>query len=543
MLCLQPISARERLLPVSLFILAIILSLGDAGHRASAASVYPFDDVTPNFASEAILHLSQINVIGGTGQRRFEPLKATTRAEFVAMLDRLFGLSPVAGAVPAFKDVTKESWFYPWAQAGVATGIAQGTKSRTFEPNRQITRQEAAVLMARALKQEPASSAHPQYKDEDSVAAWAVPYVNRLSELALIKGDTSGRFRPEAPLTRQEAAVILDRVLARDDWASQIRSTPAAKIQLGWQYGQTTAQFEKQIESSAVNTLSPRWFFLGSSSSLTDLGDRSLVSWAHNRSKKVWAMVGNRSDQTMTHQMLSSSDQRKTFIATLLNAVQKYGVDGLNLDFENVAPEDRGGMTQFVSELSAALHAKGATLSVNVSPDLGTDWTDAFDYAALGKYADYVVLMGYDEHWGGAPTAGSVSSVPWLQAGLRKLRLHVPANKTILALPFYTRDWYANALGMQSTELSLEQQNSILQWGITKIAWNDALSQYEAEYVASGVRHRIWVEDGRSIASKIRMAEMEKVAGYAYWYMGGESRDIWDSVRNELKFDSYRFSS
>ncbi|TVX95341.1 glycoside hydrolase [Cohnella terricola] len=517
--------------------------MSDAGHRADAAPVYPFDDVTPNFASEAILHLSQLHIIGGTGQRRFEPLKATTRAEFVAMLDRLFGLSPVAGAVPAFKDVPRESWFYPWAQAGVATGIAQGTTSRTFEPNRKITRQEAAVLMTRALKQEPASSAHPRYKDEDSIASWAMPYVKRLSELALIEGDTSGNFRPDAPLTRQEAAVILDRVLTRDDWASQIRSTPAAKIQLGWQYDQTTAQFEKQVESSAVNTLSPRWFFLEKSSSLTDLGDRSLVSWAHNRGKKVWAMIGNHSDQTLTHQMLSSSEQRKTFITNLLNAVQKYGVDGLNLDFENVAPGDRSGLTQFVSELSIALHAKGTTLSVNVSPDLGTDWTDAFDYAALGKYADYIVLMGYDEHWDGSPIAGSVSSQIWLQSGLQKLLLRVPANKTILALPFYTRDWYANAFGMQSIELSLIQQNSVLQSRVSKMAWNDALSQYEAEYVASGVRHRIWVEDGRSIASKIRMAENYAIAGYAYWYIGGESRDIWDSVRNELKFDSYRFSS
>jgi len=538
--------------PITLAI-ALLIALLQPPHEATAsapANGSPFDDVKPNYASEAILHLASLGVLDGTGPRRFEPLKPVTRAEFVAMLDRLFGLVPVQSAIPAFADLKESAWHYGWVQAGLSVGFVQGVSTDSFQPGRAVTRQEAAVLLARAIKQSPNPNvdAPPPYHDAEEIASWAEPYTSRLYRLSLMKGDSNGDFRPGASLTRQEAAATLDRLFDDSDWAAQFltsTSPDGGRIQLGWQYGQSTSQFEKQIDSACVNTLSPRWYFLSATGSLSDGTDPSLVAWAHQRGKKVWAMVGNRSDPETTRLMLASAERRRNFVAQLTDAASRYGLDGLNLDFENVEPTERHLFTQFVSELSNELHALKKVLSVNVSPDLGTDWTEAFDYAALGASADYIVLMGYDEHWGGSPVAGSVSSIPWLQAGLKTLLSSgVPAGRTILALPFYTREWQTKDGVVTSAEWSLAEQNGYLRSaGTARPRWNDPLGQYTASYRTNGVLRQIWLEDGRSLARKVWMGEENHLAGYAYWYMGGESPDVWDSLRNAFRYHALTFES
>ncbi|MCD9026527.1 S-layer homology domain-containing protein [Cohnella sp. NL03-T5] len=513
--------------------------------RASAAGTQlPFDDISDNFATEAIVHLTKLNLINGTGNRKFEPYKAISRAEFIALVDRLLAITPVSSAISPFSDVPKTAWYYEWVQPAVQLGIVQGTSPSRFEPDRSVTREEASVLMTRALKQKVGIpiDVDTLYLDQDLIEAWALPSVYHLHQLGLMEG-ASGNFRPQAPISRQEAAVLLNRVLTRSGWSEQIHATPAPKIQLGWQYGQTTKQFEQQITQSHVNTLSPRWFFLGKAGTVENQIDPSLLPWAHKLGKKVWAMVGNHSDQLLTHQMLSSTDQRKTFIQNLSDIVRNNGIDGLNIDFENVRPEDRNYFTLFVAELAKQLHAIRAVLSVNVSPDFGSDWTEVFDYAELEKYADYIVLMAYDEHWGGDAEAGSVSSLPWLQKGLETLMTQVPASKVILALPLYTRDWYSNATSMTSSaEWSLLQQNSLVQSHVIKPVWNDYLGQYYASYRSQNMQHQLWLEDGRSLTLKALLGEKNSIAGYGYWYMGGESIDIWASLRNVMKFSSYHFS-
>ncbi|RED59355.1 S-layer homology domain-containing protein [Cohnella lupini] len=513
-------------------------------HRSSAADAgLPFDDITQNFATEAIVNLSKINLISGTGGRTFEPTKAITRAELVALLDRLLGMTPVSSAIPSFSDVPKTAWYYEWVQPAIQLGIAQGTSNALFEPNRPVTREEAAVLMARALKQPAVSPpADSQYVDQDQIHSWALPSVYQLSHLGIIEGD-SGSYRPEDSITRQEATVMMYRAWTRPGWSEQIRATPPQRIQLGWQYGETTRQFEQQVAQSEVNTVSPRWFYLGKTSTVEDHTDTSLIEWAHNNGKKVWAMVGNHSDQEISHQMLSQSDQRQAFILKLTELVRKYGIDGLNIDFENIGPQDRNSFTTFIKELSQQMKTIPAVLSVNVSPDFGMDWTEVFDYSELGKTADYVILMGYDEHWGGAPEAGSVSSLPWLRHGIETLLKQVPARKVILALPLYTRNWTISSEGKTtSADWSLVQQNQTVNDRRLSTSWNNTLGQYYAQYSDKAMLNKLWLEDGRSLSRKAMLGEAHSLAGYGYWYMGGESVDIWTSLRNVVKFGSYSFS-
>lgn len=507
--------------------------------RAESAGL-PFRDIAGSYAKDAIVRLYQLRLIEGTGQGYFEPAKPITRAEMTAMIGRVFGLEPVEAAIPGYIDVAPSSWYYPWVMSAVHAGIATGVTANVFEPNRFVTRQDAAVLLARAARlsaaDDPSRAAAGAYVDQADISAYALDAVMLLKRLGLMQGD--GRtFRPKASITRQEAAVMLDRALQRGNWAKQIAKAPDMRIQLGWQYALSTAEYKKVVLQSDINTLSPRWLFLDKTGLNRSAVDPDLVDWAHRNGKRVWVLFGNRFDQQLTHDVLTDAGKRRALVDEVFNVIKENDIDGLNVDFENVGAQDRAAFTTFIRELAAAMDKAGATLSVDLSPDSGSDWTDAYDYAELGKSADYIVLMGYDEHWSGGP-AGSVSSLPWLQSGLGKLIESVPASKVILGLPLYTRNWPD---GAKSQDWTIIQQNEAVRARSISAEWQADLAQYTARYRFGDKSYRVWLEDGRSLSAKVRMAERHGVAGYAYWYMGAESADVWTSVRNAMRFAGYRF--
>lgn len=523
----------------------VLLSVFSASvHTVAAQSQLPFDDIASSYAKQEIIDLYDKKILTGTSGRSFSPAASMTRAEFVTVLDRLLGLEQVASPITPFTDVAKKAWYYGWIQAAVQLGIADGVSASLFAPAKPVSRQEAAVLLSRILKkQNNDTDVITGFADGARIAAWARPSAAAMRSLGLMNGDSNGFFRPEDPITRQETAVMIHRVLQNVKWAAELASKPKESIKLGWQYAQTTQQYENNILQSNVNTLSPRWFFIEASGELSDHADPSLTAWAKKHNKKVWALVGNRSNRDMTHQLLSKSASRSALVSKLAAYAQKYGIDGLNIDFENVAPQDRAALTAFATELAKKLKAMNVTLSIDVSPDRGTDWTDAFDYAALGAQADYIVLMGYDEHWGGSPVAGPNASLGFDEAAINKLVKAVPREKVILALPFYNRDWDLKKDGsVESSEfITLGQQNTIMGKYAIKPKWDAKLGQYTAAYMKNGVKHQIWVEDGRSLSAKYKLAAEAKLAGLAYWYIGGESPDIWASMRNADRFLGYRF--
>lgn len=518
-------------------------SLGNISNT-NARSLLPFDDISNSYAKNEIIDLYNRNILKGTSARSFSPTKAITRAEFVTVLDRLLVIEPTASPVSPFIDVPKSAWYYGWIQAAVQLGLADGKTASTFSPTEPITRQEAAALISRALKQSGAASgAVLGFHDNSLIADWAITSVITVNKLGLMKGDNNGNFRPREPITRQETAVLIGRVLQNKRWAAELEAESKDLIYLGWQYGQTDVQYANNVLQSNVNTLSPRWYYLEKTGAVSDYTDKSLITWAKDNNKKIWAMVGNRSDQEATHQMLSNTAAINTSINQLIALVKKYDLDGLNIDFENVAPEDRAGLTTFITGLANKMHLLNAVLSIDVSPDKGTDWTEAFDYAALGKQVDYIIMMGYDEHYGGSKYPGSVASLPYVEMALNRLIEVVPSKKVILALPFYNRDWTLNKDGTVSTSsfISFTEQNRLLNTYSLSPRWEGTVAQYTVSFMKNGLRHKIWLEDGRSLAAKYKSAANKNVAGFAYWYMGGESPDVWTSISNAERFYNYSF--
>lgn len=524
----------------SLFSMCLIASLSTgspAAPSSAGASSLPFKDISSSYAKEEITELYHQQVVIGVGDARFEPKRPVSREEFMTMLGKSIGLEPLSSEVAAFSDVPKPSWSYGWVQAGNALGLIKGTSEVTFTPKSSIRREEAAAILVRAIHkgENPASNLALNYLDSAHVSPWARSFVQAAREQGLMSG-YEGKFRPQDPVTREEMAILLKKLLDKQEGEP---SGKASQIFLGWQYASKGDDFKQRVHQSALlNTVSPRWFMLNKDGTIGDSADLSLVDWAHKQGYKVWALVGNRFDAEASHQVLSQPDQRKEMVQTLTALATKYKLDGLNIDFEGLYPKDRDAYTAFISELGAALRPLHITLSVDIPPDLDHEWSDPFDYAALGKHADYLVLMGYDEHWATSPAAGSVASLPWLERGIERLISDVPASKVIVGLPLYTRDWKKENNKVKSSELLLHQQSKLLSGQPAQTEWDPKTGQYVATYQKNGVTHTIWTEESRSLALKYQIAIEKGVAGVAFWSIGGETPDVWTSLRNVLKFYS-----
>ncbi|MGD8188934.1 glycosyl hydrolase family 18 protein [Brevibacillus ginsengisoli] len=496
--------------------------------QITSAKGLPFPDINNSYAKIEITQLQNQGIVVGDENGLFNPERAVTRAEFVTMLGRVLGLQPVNSSIQAFQDVRTDNWAYGWANAAAQIGIVSGTSPTTFAPARTITRQEAAAILVRSKSQQSSIREKNKLTDEDDVAPWALPYVKQAIASGLMNG-FEGKFRPQGMLTRQELAVVLSRMLSEP---SNGNNDQNPSIQLAWEDQGSTSDFIQLVQKSPVNVLSPRWFFLDENGELSDDGDINLVTWAHKNGRKVWAMVGNRSMDDATHQLVSDPVSRKAFIRSILQYTDKYQLDGINIDFENVLPSDRDDFTQFIRELSTALKSKGIILSVDVPPNLNNSWSDPFDYQILGGLVDYLIVMTYDEHWDGCLEAGSVSSLPWYDQHLREITTLVPSQKVIAGIPLYTRDWVKTGGNVQSQELLIQEEYDLLSFIHQRISWDPNIAQYIATYTRSNVPHTIWVEDSRSIAEKLKVSNKLGIKGAAYWSIEGGTDDVWAAVNN-----------
>lgn len=370
----------------SLFIIFLLFATVNITSNLPKAmgQALPFHDIDQSYAKESILHLHELNIMNGVSESTYSPSRPITRAEFITTLIRLLKLEPVNSLIPAYNDVRKSDWFYGTIQAATELGITEGMGNEIFAPTKSVTREETAKWIVSSLKQPVVSNTPNPYKDFNAVSSWAKPYVSTITELGLMQG-SNGDFNPKQALTRQEAAMILDRIVQNQTWFNELQSEPEESIQMGWQYGQSVINYQNSITHSNVNVLSPRWYFLEDDSTISNQTVESLILWGKQNGKEIWPMVGNRLDQDATHHLLASSALTSAAIRDLKSFVTKYDLDGLNLDFENVHSNDRQSFTSFIASLAKELHSVHAVLSVDVSPDLGTDWTEAFDYAYRHK--------------------------------------------------------------------------------------------------------------------------------------------------------------
>ena len=311
------------------------------------------------------------------------------------------------------------------------------------------------------------------------------------------------------------------------------------KINLGWHvvasaggndtFNSVTANAEN------LNVISPTWFKLcDNEGGYTSFASADYVQKAHDRGLEVWALIENieYKDSISMYEILSSTTIRQKLIDSLMNDLITYGIDGINVDFEQLSMDCGEHFVEFIRELSAACRKNGKVLSVdNYVP---RDFNDYYDRKEQGIVADYVIVMGYDEHYAGSKEAGSVASIDYVEDGIAQTVKEVPAEKVINAIPFYTRIWETTGDGISSQAVDMvTAEQFISNHGITA-EWDETTCQNYGEYTSGDSRYQVWLEDADSIKVKLNVMENYGIGGVAEWRLGFEKPEIWNVIGEYL---------
>ena len=293
-----------------------------------------------------------------------------------------------------------------------------------------------------------------------------------------------------------------------------------------------------------VNVISPTWFsIISNDGEISSLVSETYVTNAHAQGLEVWALVDNFNEAIDTKTVLASSASREKLANQLVAAAVQYSLDGINIDFEAIPEEAADGYIQFIREISVKCRKNGIVLSIDNPVPM--PYTMHYNRKEQGNFADYVIIMGYDEHYAGGDE-GSVASIGFVTQGIADTLKEVPAEQVILAAPLYTRVWIetpkaasddveaasedyvpydlsSKAVGMQEAWRMVEAN------GVEPV-WLEDCGQYYAEYLNENDTYKIWLEDLASMELRLQAASENGLAGMAFWTLGFEHSSFWDTV-------------
>lgn len=291
--------------------------------------------------------------------------------------------------------------------------------------------------------------------------------------------------------------------------------------------------------TEGVNVVSPTWYQLSDSTGgFNSFAQQEYVDYIHETGRQIWPLWSDFTSVSeengwSEYELFAVTQNRRALIASMMDEVKAYGYDGINIDFEKVSSDNGIHFVQFLRELSIECRNAGVVLSVdNYVP---MPHSAHYDRTEQGAIVDYVIVMGYDEHYGGGSEAGSVASLDFVKNGIVNTLESVPAQKLINALPFYTRMWdeYVDENGQQV----LNSKAYTMRGAFDRVEelglvtnWSDSVGQYVAEGDVEGHHYSVWLEDARSIEEKMKIVAEYDIAGVSAWSLGGEYPDVWEVI-------------
>ena len=297
------------------------------------------------------------------------------------------------------------------------------------------------------------------------------------------------------------------------------------------------AESNKEIDgmlvgTKGINVLAPTWFTLESEDGDINVkASKSYVKMAHDKGMQVWGVLDNfqNDDLFVYTQFLNSLEGRQKVIRTLIEEAQNFDLDGINVDIEGLAePTDVYDFIEFVREICIACRRAGLYISVNNY--VPYNYNDHYDLEEQASFADYVIIMGYDEHTVGSQEAGSVASIGYVEYGIQEALKDVPAERLINGIPFYTIGWATEGGTVSGRTLDMAEAKVFMKDHDMKKEWNSTAGQNYAEKESGSKLYQIWLEDKKSVSTKLDLMKENGLAGVAVWRLGLETNDVWDVI-------------
>lgn len=334
-----------------------------------------------------------------------------------------------------------------------------------------------------------------------------------------------------------EPEAIEARTAKKDSYE---RITRDHKINLVWHQSTSTesndAMAEMTAEMTGVNVISPTWFSVtDGTGTISSLASADYVKLTHDAGREVWGLIDNFNEAFDETTDLAYASVRSRIIEQLLAEAASCGMDGINVDFENLKEAGIPHYLQFLRELTSAAHAQN--LVVSVDTPVPQAYTMYYQRGEQARFVDYMIVMAYDEHFAGSEEAGSVSSLPFVQQAVEEMTRVMPADQVICGIPFYTRVWTekfgqsaitSEVLGMDGAK-NYAKENQMTE------TWDASLGQNVATVETSDARYTIWMEDEQSMEEKLKVIQSADLAGVAEWKLGFECADVWSLISEYIE--------
>ena len=311
----------------------------------------------------------------------------------------------------------------------------------------------------------------------------------------------------------------------------------SGKVSLGWHaiggVGGNSTLEEMVAGTKGMNVIAPTWFSINDEfGNFRNFGESSYVERAHKYGLQVWGVLddfnyNNEKDADISvFNLLSDTITRQNLVQNVVNEAVNLGLDGINLDFERVTEEAGVHYVQFLRELSIQCRSNGLVFSIdNYVP---FHFNDYYRLDVQGQVADYVIIMGYDEHWHGSGDPGSVASIDYVKGGIERTMEDVPAEKIVNALPFYTILWKIDGAKVTDDYLTLNNTADFMNRVGVKAQWDEETCQNYAEWTSGSVTYQIWLEDAESINVKLNVMNAHNIGGVAVWRLGYGTPVVWE---------------
>ncbi|MFC4322469.1 LysM peptidoglycan-binding domain-containing protein [Litchfieldia salsa] len=326
--------------------------------------------------------------------------------------------------------------------------------------------------------------------------------------------------------------------------------TASTVLNLGYLYFGNTKEYVNTVNGTnqAINVVSPSYFDINTDGSLklTYQLDPAFIESMHQQGIRVVPFLSNHWNREIGRAMLQNKEQAAQQIA---DAIAKYNLDGVNVDLENITDADRANFTEFVRLLRLKIPTeKEVSVAVAANPNgWNTGWHGAYDYNSLSKYADYLMIMSYDESYhGGDP--GPVASLPWVERSIQyAINQGVARDKIVMGMAHYGRYWIEGldfgGFGISNSKIEelLTKYEHTLVFDETSqsvkatviIKAEDPVTFVSGSNLTPGT-YTIWFENAESVTQKLALVAKYEIRGVGNWSLGQENTNIWTSFTTSM---------
>jgi spore germination protein YaaH len=297
-----------------------------------------------------------------------------------------------------------------------------------------------------------------------------------------------------------------------------------------------------------ITVLGPQVYTVDSLGLVYGSLDRRVIELAKARGMKVMPLVVNEGfNQPALRRLLADTAARSRSIASLVELCRRNGYWGIQFDIENINIQDRDRYTAWFTDAARALHAGGFTISaaiVHQTDDLPgptgyhrflADSWRTFDLAALGRVADFLSVMSYDQHTRRTPP-GPVAGMPWVRSVTDYFLRYVPAEKLSLGIPLYGDYWSArpdpspDRVRTAANSVSWFWGSGLVERNGATMKWDDVQQVPYASLDVGGTFEWLFLENARSFAAKVALMRERKLRGFSAWVLGPEDPAIWAAL-------------